>query len=176
MADHQIVPESIESSFLASGETLRLNWDGTLLQGDDKYSAWFGATDSRLIYSVGPGHFGELAYNHIQTIEVGTSLENNNGPTNILIASGFLFIFGAMSAMFGGFDTIPILFGLGLWILGGLAILFVKNNYEELENMAYIEYHIMLRTTELNPISIPIYIITKKNIGERLSKLIHESK
>jgi hypothetical protein len=60
---------------LADGETVKLTWQGEIEIDKKCMCADFIATDSRLIYSIGPGNMTSVDYDHISTVTSRTRTE-----------------------------------------------------------------------------------------------------
>lgn len=175
-------PTGDANSFLASGEDLRLDWVGKLVEGEEEYPAEFVATDNRLIMSVGGGHFKDIGYKHIESVEVGTDVETDVeglDPDNLIVMGVIAAVVGLVAMGVGGFSLGSVLFGGGLIALGGYGVLHAKENYEDLKDSVeiteYEVFHILLRTSATSPFSMPIYIETTENIGPNLSRLVQEA-
>lgn len=175
--------EQESDSLLAEDEEQRLEWEGILNQGEEEeYPAIFVASDSRLIFSLGSGHFKDIGFNHIESVEVAADTQSETRGTDPdgIIAMGVISAFVGLGAMFmGGFSALATLTGLCLCGLGGYGIWYGKENYDrlkdELEVTEYTVYHILLRTNAESPFSRPIYIETRENVGPELSKLVQEN-
>ncbi len=171
-------------SFLAEDEELQLNWEGILKKGEDeKYPAEFAVTNSRLVFSLGGGHFKDISFQHIESVEVATDIEtvtDGTDPDGILGMSSVSAIVGVGAMILGGFSAISVLFGLALLGVGAYGLWYGKTNYdrlkEDLDVTEHEVYHILLRTSATSPFSVPIYIETKENVGPDLSRLVQESK
>lgn len=171
------------STLLAENEDERLNWQGVLIESEDEeHPALFVATDNRLIYSFGEGHFKDIGFNHIESVEVAADSESRTEGTNpdVIIAMGTISaVVGVIAMVVGGFTAVATLVGLGLCGLGGLGIWYGKENYDELrsefEVVEYTVYNILLRTAAESPFTMPIYIQTEENVGPELSRLVQEN-
>ena len=122
-------------SLLAKDEKEKLNWEGILKESDDdEYPASFIATDQRLIFSLGSGHFKDIGLNHIESVEVAAD-ENANvegtDPDGIIGAGMVSAVVGIGAMIVGG--ALPTLVGLILVALGGYAIWWAKKNYQKLK-------------------------------------------
>jgi hypothetical protein len=173
-----------KSALLAGDENERLSWQGILKESeDDEYPAQFIATDGRLIFSLGSGHFKDIGFDHVESVEVAANDESETKGVNpdSIIAVGFVLTAIGFGSMFiTGFSTFAVLAGLCFIGLGAMAIWFGKDNYDELKDdlevIEYTNYHVLLRTTAESPFSQPIYFETTENIGPELSKLVQENR
>lgn len=171
-------------SFLAEEEEAEIQWHGKIKESEDEESpASFAATNSRLIFSFGRGHYKDIGFQHIESVEIGTDIEtetNGENPDSVIGIGGTSVVIGFGIMAFGGFSFASALAGLLFIALGGFGIYYGVNNYDQLkEDYEIIEsevYHIILRTNATSPISIPMYIITKEDVGPELSRLVQESK
>lgn len=171
------------SSFLAQDEEMELQWQGVLLEGEDEeHPAEFVATDNRLVFSFGRGHFKDIGFNHIESVETGTDIETKADGTDpdALIMIGVIAGIAGLGAMImGGFSGFSMLAGSVLLLFGGYAIWWGKDNYDQLkedrEVTEYEVYHILLRTSATSQFHMPIYIKTTENVGPTLSRLVTEA-
>lgn len=170
-------------SFLAEDEVEQLSWQGILKESEDEeYPAQFVATNSRLIFSLGGGHFKDIGLNHVESVEVAANEEyetKGTDPDDIIALGVVSAVIGAISMFAGGFSGLATLAGLCFIGLGGYGIWHAKGNYQQLKDevevVEYTSHHILLRTSAESPFAKPIYIETKENVGPKLSKLVQEN-
>lgn len=170
-------------SFLADGEEMEIQWRGTLIQGEDEeYPAEFVATDSRLVFSIGGGHFKDIGFQHVESVEVRTDIETETEgtPPGLLKGMGGISVVIGLGAMIvGGLSPISALVGISLIGLGVYGFWYANENYDNLiedyEVTEHEVYHILLRTSATSPFTMPIYIETKENVGPDLSRLVTEA-
>lgn len=183
MSNQSAVINQDSSSLLSESETERLSWFGVLKESDEEeYPARFVATDNRLIFSFGSGHFKDIGFNHVESVE---SAADNKSKTegidpNTIGGIGVVLAIVGIGAMFNsGFSASGMLGGLVLCGLGGVVMWYTTKNYdkmkEEMEVIEYTVYHILLQTAAESPFSRPIYIETEENVGPELSKLVQEN-
>lgn len=170
-------------SFLAENEEPVLQWEGALVEDEDtKHPANFVATNSRLILSLGGGHFKDVGLEHIESVEAGAETQRETegmkpGPLKAL--GGISIVMGVLAMVLGGGSGLSILAGLSFVGLGLYGIVYASNHHDEmLENFEVSEYdvyHILLKTDAASAFAMPIYIETRKNVGPELSRLVQES-
>lgn len=111
MSEEPVVGGREDYSFLAENEDAELNWAGTLKEGEDEYLAEFVATSNRLIFSLGGGHFKDIGFQHVESVEVATDVEKEyeGMDPNALQGLGiFLAVIGAgVLYMVGSGDIAP---------------------------------------------------------------------
>lgn len=183
MSNRTAPAKSDVGSFLAQDEEMCLSWQGILKESEeDQYPAQFAATNNRLVFSLGGGHFKDIGFQHIESVEVGTDIQtetDGTDPDSLMAIGGLSAIVGIGAIIVGGFSALATLVGVCLLGLGALVFFNGSANYDEmkdnLEVTEYPVYHILMRTSATSPFSMPIYIETRENVGPDLSRLVQES-
>lgn len=182
MSDEPVPEEGQEHSFLAEDESATLHWTGTLHEGDEEFGAEFVATDDRLIYSLGEGHFRDVGFHHVESVEVTTDVETHRSGTDpdALKGIGVVLALGGLAVLyFVGSGGFAVLAGLGLVGGGIYAYWYANEHYDELADTVEVTeqevYHVVLRTSATSPFTVPIYLETAENVGPELSRLVQEA-
>lgn len=183
MSDGSTPQRRGEQSFLAENEEMELYWEGFLIdEEENEHSAEFTATNNRLVFSLGGGHFKDIGFQHIESVEVATDVvtkSEGTDPDEIIGFGGVGILAGLFGMGIGGFSALSILGGLTLIGLGGYAIFWASENYDRLEDEREVTehqvYHILMRTNATSPFSFPIYFETMDNVGPDLSRLVQSS-
>lgn len=170
-------------SLLTADEEPILEFTGTIEEGEDSSSASFVATEERLLYSLGGGHVRDLAFEHVESVEVGTEIVTEHegvDPDVLQVLGAFLALVGLGAAAVTGGSGAGLLVGLVLLVAGAAATWYARANYEELADSVAVtehpEYHVLLRTSATSPFSAPLYLTTRDDAGPQLSRLVREAR
>lgn len=172
------------TNILAEDERMELSWEGKLIESEEEeYHAEFIATDDRLIFSLAGGHFKDIGFQHIESVEVMADIETETDgvdPDGIMGLGVVSVLVGIGWMATSGFSGLSVVGGLSLIGLGGYALWWGKKNYSRLQDEYEVTehevYNILLRTDATSPFAMPIYIKTRENVGPDLSRLVQEAK
>lgn len=183
MTENSPALENTASSLLTEDENLRLNWKGVLKEGESERPTTFIATDDRLIFSHGKGHFKDIGLQHIESVEAGRDTEtefSGTDPDNYFVQGVVAVFLGFGAVIIGEFSPLATLASLFLFAFGGYSIWYGKANYDELaaehQVSEQVIYHVQLNTSATSGFSAPIHIKTGENVGPEISKLVQEAK